>query len=640
MIRHNGMRFNPRNFRIAERIDDIRKRLQNNFSETRIQTPIKTRREDKRDVFTYSVLRNTPAVKIDIKERVIKTSEKIKREIKEIASIFSSFSDTARVNSKILSKVQHGATVEVDGIEKNLTAEPNFSCDFHYANTNLFSMNLEVRLRQLLKVKSIQDIEAMVSNVAKTTGAPENTVKEVLAGLTQFAEYSQLNVIEKKLGELGIGYIRVPKEIGLNINSVLHYLESKKKQIDLGYLNAKEALFLDETVLSYLKDLKDKAPLDFRDLKEEIDRCKVKVFHLSGWNNVIDGQDISHGFLGHQIDLESSAIAVINKMKKEGISLEEALNGDFLRRAKGILGEETEITVIENRKAPTLNNIADNLNSLYPSHKRIKAVIDTIIEQMMPASHYSVQEITKGRELIAKYFEAMLSCHSSETMTDMLKNKFAEIKNIVQKQGKSSDDVLYVIPARGKSFELVTYQYVNINKINPKKIIYFNGREDPPVDLNDKILVILDDIVGSGASIVQEEFSYGSFVNNPDIKNTGIIFSPISSLRSGIENVYNEMVYLNRAADDFFIPGTTVDYRKFANTLTKEEQNLLAKLLGDFGYGDGYACTSVPYMLPDNNTMASGLLLKYCINNIKGSKCSDWFHSFKSLIEQKMRMNT
>ncbi len=591
-----------------------------------------------------------------IRGRIRRAAEQTMEGIRNLTSALSSSQASAKNKTKVqittdLQKVKSiqstEKTVETEATQSskqnsNINNSKSISTFFNidYANTNLFAMKLEIQLREMMKIKSVQDINAMISQISKNTGADEQTVSEVLAGLTQFSSYSQLGVIEKKFKELGIGYIYIPQNSRLNINNALMYIEEKKKQIDLGYQNFNEALFLDDNVLSHLKDLKENNPALYKEIKDGIIKGDIKVVHLSGWNNIIDGQDVSHGFLGFQTDLITSATAIINKMKKEGLSIEEALNGNFLKKVREILGDDVEITIIENKKEINANNIADNLNPLYPSHKTIKAVIDTIIEETMPDTQYSIQEIMKGRELLAKYFEAMISCHSPETMTDMLKNKYEQIIKIARQQGKTEDDIIYVIPEKGKSFDLITYQYLHTNKINPDKVICFAGDDKPPVDLNDKIIVILDDIVGSGCSIVHQEFHYRDFIRNSGVKNPTVIFSPISSLRSGFENVFNEMTYVNRTQKDYFKPEVMVDYKKFADTLTDEERNLLSKLIGDSGYGDGYACSSMPYMLPDNNTYASGLLLEYCINNPKGSKCVDWFCRFASLVEKKLRLDT
>ena len=154
------------------------------------------------------------------------------------------------------------------------------------------------------------------------------------------------------------------------------------------------------------------------------------------------------------------------------------------------------------------------------------------------------------------------------------------------------------------------------------------------------MIVILDDIVGSGCSIVHQEFDYRGFLHNKDIINTNVIFSPISSLKSGLQNVQKEIDENGRTNMDFFRPSTIVDYNKFVETFSEDEKNMLGKLLGDSGYCQGNACTATPYMLPDNNTFASGFLLEYFINNPKGNKSADWFYEWQKNVKYKAQIKT
>lgn len=534
------------------------------------------------------------------------------------------------VHSTVTTKPQSAQSTQ-NVIVQAVSDTPN------YSDIKEFSIYFENKIRKLLKVVDAKDIQEMIMRLRQKTGADEKTVREVLSKLTQFSSYAKLNSLRDELHKNGIGGIYNFSFPYSNINKAFLYLQEKKEQINLGNSNMKTACILDNSLM----DMIERNRGYNIDLIQRLNQKSLTLFHISGWNSVIDGKNVSQGFLGSQMGLEESAELVINKMKKEGISLDEALNGDFEKRIKEFFGNYINVVKIEtnNITGNSATDIADNLKPLYPSAKTIKAVIDTIVDSQMKG--YSASEIQKGREVLAKYFDSMISCDSAQTINDILRNKYKEIEEIVKRKGKTMDDVLYVIPEEYKSFDLITHQYANINQVDPNNIIYYDGCNSIARNFSGKVLVILDDVVGSGHSMIDTEFDYRELVRKIKIskKDVSVIFSPISSLQNGVETITKTIAELGRTNIDLLKSSKVVDYNKFAKTLSPEEQNLLEKLLGDKGYGDGCACTAMPYMLPDNNSNASGLLLEYFINNLMGSKCFDWFIKFSQIVDLKTKQN-
>lgn len=518
----------------------------------------------------------------------------------------------------------------------NSVKETSLSAPVDYSDTEEFAIYFENKIREMLKDRSPENIQDIINNVCQKTGVDEKTAGEVLEGLSQFSSYSQLNVMKEALEKNEAGDIYVPIGSDLCVNDALRYITKNKQQIELDCRYTKFAMFLDDIVLDFLQKTKEKSPVTFQKFMDRVYNGEIILMQVSGWNTKINGKNVSQGLFGHETELEDAAIAVAKQIKKTGKSVDEVLNGDFTKRAKSIFGDSVDIVKLENKKGSTPNAVSDTLRSLYPSANIINAVIDTIIEEQMPIENYTIKEIEKAEELLAKYFDFMISCDSVDTINETLKNKYAEIEKLVKKQGKTMDDVYYLIPEVGKSYDLITYQYLKSNGVSPKRVLYYDGEYSPPVNLDNKVLVILDDIVGSGCSMVHQCFKYRYFVTNRFIKNTNVIFSPINCLKSGYDNVYKEFEKANRTNTDFLYPGVIVDYSKFSSSLSDEENNLLSKLLGNFGYNHGCACTALPYMLPDNNTFASGLLLEYFINNVTGNKSATWYYSMHKTVEEKL----
>lgn len=572
-----------------------------------------------------------------------------------IASTIASIKDGLSSNkpaSKILSKTEdilekNGAIegkVNVQEIHTNEAEKVNqikkiINARYpYYENTKLFSIYFEDKIKKMLKEKSPEEIQKMITEIAKETGCDEKTAGSVMASLSQFSSYSQLKGLQQKLQDMGVSLVHVPENCNININNAFHYIQDKKKQIDLGYnFNTSEVLFLDDTVLKHIENLAVTEPNTLAHLRINIQNNKIRLVNISGWNCNIDGKNVSQGIFGAQMDLKEATTAVIKEMQSSNQTQEEVLNERFIRRARKVFGNDVEITTIGNKIDSNAEDIAQALKPVYPSASVIKAVIDTIVEKQMPTTDYSIQEIIQARGVLAKYFDTMIKCESVETLNEALRSKYFEIQKFVEEKGKTMDDVVYVIPTQEKSFDLVTYQYMKTNGINPNKAVYFDGENNPPANLDNKVIVILDDIVGSGHSMLFQEFKYNDFLfYHAKDKNINVIFSPLSCLRSGFDTIVNEIIYSGRLTNDSLKAGKIVDFGKFSNSLSNEERNILMKIIGFGGFGDGNACTAMPYMLPDNNTLASGFLLQYCINNVKGNKSSEWYRNFHQLVSDKL----
>ena len=535
------------------------------------------------------------------------------------------------------------ADVFVSSVEKKsdpLINTPN------YRDKKQFPAYLENKFSKMLKDPSKEDIEALADSVSAKTGADKDEILKVVSRLTQFSNYSQLPEMEHSFTNMHVGKLngcylsyKSADRGNVDINNVLQYLHDSKWQFDfmLGY---NSILFLDNNTLSYIeKEKNDPKSNLFEKLCADAKQKKLKIAIVDGWNAKVDGFDVSHTMFGSPLSLEDAITRIIEEKQKTNKSLDDILNGDIIERAKKVFGNNTKINIIKNKQAnkATPENIARVMKSKYPNKDVIEATIHTIVNKQAVECEFTKGEKQRAYYLLSKYFDKMLFCNSQETITEALKNKYREIEKIVTKKGKTMDDVIYVIPCGRKSFDLISYHYAKANNIKPEKFINYNGIDTPDIDLSGKTLVILDDIVGSGQSLTLSAFSYDDFTQSDYIdEKTDIIFAPLSTLRKGLKNINHTIALYGRKDKDCVLPTKVVNAEKFFSTLDTKDQNLLIKVLGYSGFEEGNACTAMPYMIPDNDTYASGLLLGHMLHDQRGNKRCDWWIEYSPVIEERV----
>ena len=521
-----------------------------------------------------------------------------------------------------------------------------------YNDTAAFSAHLEKKIIATMGIMTESDISTIISKVAKETGTDATEVAEVISRLTQFSSYKEMPTFGSELEKLKIGKIY---QADVSANNALNYVGVNKYQFTdsgkvplTGHLTA---FFLDDAGLSYLEKLKN-APYwsidstKFSTFVQKVNSGEIQLISIDGWNVKIGESHLSYSFFDGDINLELFASEIIKKMKNQGLSLESVLNQDSIQRAKNIIGNnEIPINVLRNPNASDASpkGIAKRLAPNMPSAAQIQATIETAIDKNYSAYGASAQEIALAKKTLAQYYDMMISTYSPESLSRELKTKFSLIKTTVEKMGKNIDnDVVYACPTKGNSFDLITYQYIKANSINPSKVILFQGQGTPPVNLDGKVLVILDDIVGSGESMMSSKFDYQTFLTNQNCENTTVIISPVVSLKQGANRINSEIASKGRQGIDKFIPGMDILDFKGSFNLNNDPKisNLLQKILGGFGYKSGGGCVAFPYMLPDNNSAAGGLLLRWFLTNGSSGheKCGEWYYLLDTIRNQAKKI--
>ena len=492
--------------------------------------------------------------------------------------------------------------------------------DEFYSNTSKFSEYLSEKIDKTLLTTSPNDVGVIVSNVIKNTGCDEKTVREVIARLVQFTSTKSLSVIEDKLNADNVESI-MRMRANLSINDFLEYISYDKKQIKCNGNSAK-ALFLDDEILNKYIRLKeishpriDKA---YSREKNELYFNRVRLYILDGLGSYSGSNLGQFSMFGQSTDIETLASSVINSMKEQGKTFDELTNVPAIKQAKKYMGRHHHISVIKNPLTdnPTNENISEMLNPPKPSKEDIQAFIEYYAENLsrQDAFQYSKKEI---KTVIAKYLDNILTCYSPQALNQALKNKYSQIKEEVEKLGKTMDDVVYYIPTLEniKSFNLITKQFATVNNIPKDKIILFQPNCIPGKFYKDKVLVVLDDFVGSGESIVDTKFDYHEFTM--DNKDTNVIFAPVVCLQGGYNYINSAIRIKKRLDKDRILTTNLVNYSDFKdNILTPEERAIMSAAIGSEGYSNSKACSVFPFSIPDNNTNLSFIFGAFFLKNM------------------------
>ena len=480
-----------------------------------------------------------------------------------------------------------------------------------YNDIPKISEYLNSKMEKQMGVVTPEEISDWADALSQQYNMPKQDVLNIMGRLTQFGNYSQLREIGKMLSSLNIGNFYTNSNISMN--SVLNYITKNKKQIDLTGSSSNSGFILDNASLKYLESLDD---VQIEKFKKSVTDGNIVLVNLDGTGLEIGNNSYSYTALNGGQSLKAMTEAVIMQIK-EGKNLDEVINGSHRERIKTVLGDDIVDKIQSIRVNTNTNNkasdISEQIRPNIPTATEIRATIDGYVEAL---KYPDAAEAEKVKSLLAKYVDYMLKTSSNDTFVELLKNKYSQIETYVKSLGKSMDDVIYIYPTKGKSFELVDYMYANVNNIDSSRIIYSDGTTKLP---DGKVAVLLDDVVGSGATMITQEFKYNDFTkNNP---NTTMIFSPITCAMEGHNNITNAITGHNRTNDKLLYDNTMiVSYSDFIKQLPEKDRMLLSKAIGNMGVGHSALCTAFQYMIPDNCSSFSGYLLNFNLNNSKANK--------------------
>ena len=466
-----------------------------------------------------------------------------------------------------------------------------------------------------------KDIESAIDKVEKTiNGVERKDIYNVMQRLTQFANYKSFPNLVNSLKKDGVSefYRRSNR---LSIGSALHYSGELRKNFSFNMGSyGKQAIILDESMLQYLENMKRDNYSDFKTLMES---DYYPFYILDGFNSCINifNADMDIATISSDIllkakkkldkqdtNIETMTEAVNKSINEETIQrilqLQEGTNFNFLDKVKVIQTDNI-------KEAPTSSQIAKQLNPLMADKNNIESILKNTVEIFFPDNK---AEQRRAKELLTSYFENKMQVYSPKRMAVELKNLH---QKVLKEAGKENEDkVYYVIPQKGHSFEQIAYQYAIVNKIPFNKFIYNDGICLESGVPKDAIIVLLDDVVGSGESLASHKFEYCKFtLLNPDVKK--ILFAPLICAKQGYDKLNSVMKLVKRSQDKVILGKENIlnnlDEDNFYKNLSDDDKEILDKIIGYKGWGESGMCSIFPYMGPDTNTSISRTLAQFFV---------------------------
>ena len=192
------------------------------------------------------------------------------------------------------------------------------------------------------------------------------------------------------------------------------------------------------------------------------------------------------------------------------------------------------------------------------------------------------------------YFRDSLLKHSSLYTPIKLNRSLKALHKQISMRTKGKD-VVYYLPksTEPKSFNYILSSYFLINNIPREKLV-----KDLSTVNKNQIVVVLDDYIGSGKSILEKL----NYLLENNIEKNNIILSSIVATKRGLEVIkqHHTNIITNKIISQFDIEKST-KYKNLANETNKKELASVANnyLIG--GYNGGLDNFSTFYMTPNNN---------------------------------------
>lgn len=450
------------------------------------------------------------------------------------------------------------------------------------------------------------DVRNMALRISKKTNIPKDEIYSVMGILSQYSSYKSLKNIKDYLKENNISLISnsLPyyeykkSDNSPCLTNVMHYISLRNFNFakdSSSFEFSKKALFLDSDLINIIKNMSEKDKSEFYKICLKND--KTKVIYLKNFEN-------GYNILNQKEDFETFTTKTIEKAKKISKkynkpikkSVEILLNAKNIKEFKN-LGIEYE--TISQELACSPEQIANNLNPVVPTRQEMLKLVDKV------ANRYSKtqSEFEKSKNDIIDFLDNANTIITPQKYCKYLKTMHKEINKYIKQQGKSLDDVYYLIPSKNKSYIITNYQYQKTNDIKNPKNIYIDGSAEDYKTLSQKIkpnstVVFLDDCAISGLSYTKDIFAYDN-INNflPKDKNINIIFAPMVASETGIDRIKTIRARVGRDEYDKIIcPKILQPNNKFVSddsvirgSLPKNETKYITSLL-------------FPYMGPDSNS--------------------------------------
>lgn len=471
--------------------------------------------------------------------------------------------------------------------------------------------DLYAKITRQLNIYSEKNLEDDIAKISKAV--PEATLSEILTTIqkiTQFANYSSLSDIAEQLTR---NRITAFDSVG-ELNKYFEYFHENKGLFKLS--NSKEKLGSIVT----LNDLNNKDTLQI--ITENVAANNLTLINLEGFS---DGVNL----FGDDRNLPLKAVSVLKKAKAFQTKYPDA---DFAECVSFVLNNPIEAKLkklglsairvsIENPATKT--GILKQIQPVVPSKERIKTTIESI------ADRYSITKRSYNNlsKSIAEYFNSNVQVYSKQSMIQALEELNNKIAEYLQSHNIPKEN-LYLLQHRMrnvKSFDILMKMYKDLFNFPESRMIQVYDVQDLNKYPKNSAFLILDDIIGSGDSMIGTA-DYCTSAKKLN-KDKFIIFVPITATETGLANVNKYITKHSRSKNDtiIFLDKNVLEkadgYKIFKNWYLKMKSFFGSSNINDKGFKEQALNVSFPYMAPDNNSFISAnlqdlfLINDSCIKN-------------------------
>lgn len=480
--------------------------------------------------------------------------------------------------------------------------------------------NIYKKTYSKLEIFTEEDLKKAISEIKKEIPeAEENEILTTIQKLTQFSSYKSLPEIGKQLLDIGITEFANLGEL----YPYFDYFQKSKKLIPLKTTYPKKLGIIftkndiqNKTLMERLKNAKNNPAME-----------NVEFINLEGF---LDGINL----FSDNKNLPKATVPIIKEAKKLQAQhpnltfkecLENILNNEIETKLKK-LGLKVYTVRFDNPQ--TKHAILEQMLPIMPTKDKIQAVIETI------ADNYTLEKkgYTNLSKAIAKYYAANVNVYSKQSIIEDMKKLQSQIDNYLYENNLPKEN-LYLVEykmEKPKSFNIINKMYRELFNIPEEKFLQISEVTDLNKYPPNSSFLILDDIAGTGESMLE----IGNYIGNTQLiaQDKHILFSPISATQEGLSNILN---FINSSArknkDTVIYLGKNIThdtYHKdiFSGKLMQIKSAKIADM-SEKGYQGQALCTVFPYMSPDNNSLVSSNFVNLFLPNSRGikTKPSDFY---------------
>ena len=467
------------------------------------------------------------------------------------------------------------------------------------------------KITKQMNIYSKQNLEADIAKISKAV--PDATPAEILTviqKITQFANYQSLSDMAQQLTRYEITAFD-------SVGELYKYFEYFHESKGLFNLSKSEERL---GCIVTLNDLKNENTL--QKIKERVAANDLTLINLEGFS---DGVNL---FEDDRI-LPSRAVNVLKKAKKVQSRYPDA---DFAECVSFVLNNPVESRLkelglsairvsIENPATET--GVLKQLQPILPSKERIKTTIEAIADDYS-ITNKSYKQLSNS---IAEYFDSNIHVYSKQSMIKSLEKLNNKIDDYLQSHNIPKEH-LYLLQHKMrnvKSFDILVKMYKDMFNFPESRIVHVSDVQDLNKYPKNSAFVIIDDIVGSGDSMIgtADYCTSAKKLNNDKF----IIFAPITATRSGLEAINKYIEKHSRTKNDTVICldenvlEKIDDNKIFKNWYMNFKNWIFYSKINDKGFKGQALNVSFPYMAPDNNSFISAnfqdlfLINDTCIKN-------------------------